>query len=268
MSANRLSAIPRLSQMRATGISRICGGSRLPASMTSRIARLPGMWCRLSANAAHVASSSEKNTVKTVTMTLFSSAPPARAPVKTVMKPSKPNECGHEPRPFAVMSENERNATSTTKTMGAIQMSDTGVMITWKSQEPRRRGRRRTGAGAADGAVASGVRGSVVMSVLLPRCADQVADDEDDREQEDHDGDGGAVGEVHGRERGLVHVRRQQLRRVVGPAAGHRPDDVEGAERVDDRDREDDRVDAAHLRHDDPPEALPARGAVHRRGLL
>ncbi len=141
--------MPNASVIRDTGISRICGGSRLPASMSSRIGRRNGMRNRLSAKAAHDASSSEKNTVKTVTMALLISDSPTRLCVKTVTKPSNERDLGSAPSPFEVMSPKLRKATKTTKTSGAIQSSDSGVMTTWKIHEPRlcrRLGMRRTSA--------------------------------------------------------------------------------------------------------------------------
>ena len=45
------------------------------------------------------------------------------------------------------------------------------------------------------------------------------------------------------------------------------PDDVEGAQRLDDRDDQDDDVDRAHHREDDPEERLRLDGAVDRGGL-
>src|SRR5690606_26847509 len=219
--ASSVSAMPRLSQMRATGISRICGGSRLPASITSSTARRPGMLCLLSANAAQDASSSENTTVKPVTTTLLISACPPPSPSrKTVTKPSRVTDCGSDPSPLEVRSANVRKATSTTNASGRIQRIAIGVMTTWKIQCLRRR---RTGGVDAEGAGPTGAATVVALiSVLLPRGAHQVSDDEEDGQQEDHDGDRRAVSEIHHAEARLVHVRRQQLRRVVGATAGHR----------------------------------------------
>src|SRR5690606_3854663 len=187
--ASSVSAMPRLSQMRATGISRICGGSRLPASMISSTARLPGMLCLLSANAAQDASSSENTTVNPVTMTLLISACPPPSPSrKTVTKPSRVKDCGSDPRPFEVRSAKVRNATSTTNASGRIQRIAIGVMTTWKTQclgRRRLRGVEATGAGLTGAATVV-----ALISVLLPRGAHQVSDDEEDRQQEDHHGDG------------------------------------------------------------------------------
>src|SRR5690606_1508346 len=209
--------------MAETGTSRICGGSRLPASIVSRIVRRPGIANRDNAYAAHALSASESTTPAAVTTRLLPRARTRPPPSKAVRNPSQEIETGNAPRPRAARSSNGRIATKTTNTTGLSHNSVSGIMPTCSHGERAGRGLR-TG-GRADRAVS-------VMSVLLRTClAGQVRDDEADREHEDHDGDRGRVAEVPERERLLEHVRAQQLRHVVRPAPRHRPHDVEGAQR-------------------------------------
>src|SRR4051794_16624510 len=214
--------MPSSSQIFATGMSRICGGSRLPASMISKIPRPKGIRYRLSANAASEARNSTAITVQMVTITLLRRAPAMFPPTQAVRKALKVNEAGHEPSPLLAMSLKLRIETRITKTSGSTHSSVTGIITLWKTH---RRLCRRGPAAVSTAAV--GARVTAVIS-LLSGSADKVGDDEGDRQQEDHDGDGRAVAQVHLGEPDLVHVRAQQLGAVVRAAAGHRPDDVEG----------------------------------------
>src|SRR3954447_20107844 len=204
-------------------------------------------------------------TVQIVTMMLLRSAPPMLPSTHAVRKAPSVRLDGQVPSPLIAMSSKLRSDTRITNRTGRIHRKATGPMTAWNTQPCFFR--RRTGAGAV-ALSTRGRAGAMAMSVLFPGGADQVGDDEGDGEHEDHAGDPRAVAEVHEAEADLVHVRAQQLRAVVRAAASHRPDDVEGAQRVDHRDREDDSVDVLQLRQHHEAEPLPGARAVDRGSLL
>src|SRR4051794_27722461 len=212
--------MPSESITRDTGMSRICGGSRLPASITSRMVRRPGMANRLSAYAAIEARSRLMTTAGTVTWTLIHNARPMLPSPSAVMKPSRVNDCGQAAVPLAEMSSNDRNASTITKIIGAIHTSVRGIITAWKTQ-PRRL--RLTAGGCCAPLVAVTSAMAVAVMLCLPRAcgrsclhlvlrrAHQVRDDEDQRQREDDHRDGRGVAQVQEREALLEHVRAEQL---------------------------------------------------------
>jgi hypothetical protein len=122
-----------------TGISRICGGSRFPASMVNRMVRRNGISYRLSANAAIEARSRLRMTAGTVTWMLTHIAWLMPPEPRAVRKPSSVNPAGSAVSPRRVMSSKGRNAMITTKIIGAIHSSESGAMIPWNSQSRPRR---------------------------------------------------------------------------------------------------------------------------------
>src|SRR5690349_13487301 len=132
-------------------------------------------------------------TAGTVTWTLIHSARPIEPGPSAVLKPSQVNDFGHAAVPFAEMSSNDRNASTSTKSIGSTQMIDTGISTRWKTQ-PRRR---RPGLGGEAGGAGRATSGRIVaVMVEPPSCLDlvlrgphQVSDDEDQREREDDHGD-------------------------------------------------------------------------------
>src|SRR4051812_27401649 len=116
---------------REIGISRICGGNRLPINISNRIVRRNGIEYRASPYAASDASPRLRITAGIVTSRLLTSARNSSAFFHADWYVENVNECGSEPSPFAATSSKLRNEITTTHRIGAIQSSETRPITTW-----------------------------------------------------------------------------------------------------------------------------------------
>src|SRR3990170_3487574 len=214
----RVSEMPSDSEILATGTSRICGGSRFPASMTSMMVRRPGMEYRLSANAAIEARISDRTTAGTVTSAELTIARLRLPSSPAVRKFDSVKDCGNAESPFCAMSSKDRTAMSSTNTIGATHSRVNGVMTRWNAKPRKRPCRPRGALAAGAGGVPVGISGTdgagVVVDTsvdLLPERAHQVRDDEPDGQRKDDDRQSGRLAEVQERERLLEHVGAEQL---------------------------------------------------------
>ena len=107
-----------------------------------------------------------------------------------------------------------------------------------------------------------------LLPVRFARHPSDVRNRDDEDDHGDHPGQRGAVAGIVILEGLEIHPGAEHLGRPAGPAIGHRVDDVEDLERLNDRQRQHDDVGLGQARQGDVAEGLPGVGAVESCRLV